>query len=77
MEDVRKMTIHRLTVTVTVIETTTITISQPRESNDEEWIDLTEHIAVGRTRRRSVRRRRDARASAGDDSPAQAGPGGD
>ena len=41
------MTIHRLTVTVTVIETTTITISQPKESNDEEWIDLPEHIADG------------------------------
>lgn len=74
------MTIHRLTVTVTVIETTTITITQPRESNDEEQIDLIERLAVDRAGRRSVRRRRDARpraGRAGDGGSTQAGPGGD
>jgi hypothetical protein len=82
MEDVRKMTIHRLTLTVTVIETTTIRIIQPGEWTDEATIDVVERPVVERVRRRGVRRAgstspRAARPSHASPGDCAAGPGRD
>jgi hypothetical protein len=65
MEDVREMTIHRLTVTVTIVETTTIRIIPSEESTDEGPIDLAVHSAVDRAGCRTPWRQRSAFARAG------------
>jgi hypothetical protein len=77
LKDVKKMTIHRLIVTVTIVETTTITMTQLGERTDEATMDFVDRSVVGHIRRREVRRRAQFtrgdvpdRAAARDDDPA-------
>jgi hypothetical protein len=50
------MIIHRLTVTITIIETTTISITQSGETTNEA-LDFDDRPVVKRARRNRVRRR--------------------
>ena len=68
------MTIHRLTVTITVVETMTIRIAQPGDNADEEPDDLAEHPVVDRAGRRGVRWQRNAGTGDGDERPPTAAP---
>jgi hypothetical protein len=50
------MTIHRLTVTVTITETTTISITHRGEKTDEEALEPDTRPVAERTGRRGLRR---------------------
>jgi len=68
------MWIQRLTLTVTVVETTTITIAQTGEHYEEDTIDLAGQHDGHRAERGGLRRPRDGSAGSAAHDDGSAGP---